>query len=98
MVGAWLLEMGGTRDIWMLKDDFWTVIGSLKEYAGYGSALKIGNYIYLVPGIEEDSNGLYPLQRIHLVSDEEISTAVIGHQEFYNYTPLLFEATADFCI
>ena len=60
--------------------------------------MKIGDYIYVVSGVADDSNGSHPVERIELISDEEIKTEVIGAHDFLSYTPVILEATADFCV
>ncbi|CAG5109442.1 Oidioi.mRNA.OKI2018_I69.chr2.g3977.t1.cds [Oikopleura dioica] len=89
---------GSTKDIWLLKDKIWTQIGVLNEYCEDGSALKIDDYIYLVSGGIKDSNGLYPVERIKIVNDEVIHTKVIGGHEFRSEAPVIFEASANFCV
>ncbi|CAG5076383.1 Oidioi.mRNA.OKI2018_I69.PAR.g8447.t1.cds [Oikopleura dioica] len=99
MVGGYDYTSGDyNKDIWLLKEEVWTLIGSLKENSRLGSALKIGNYIYQVNGNQKDSNGLYPVERIKVANDEIIETQVIGAHEFTSYKPAILEVTADFCV
>ncbi|CAG5111461.1 Oidioi.mRNA.OKI2018_I69.chr2.g5768.t1.cds [Oikopleura dioica] len=99
MLGGRLIEAGTHADIWQLKEDIWTRIGYLKESYASASALKIGDYIYLVSGdTDDESYNFFPVERIHLVNDDEISTEIIGGHEFYSYNPIVLEVTPDFCV
>ena len=64
----------------------------------YGSALKIGDFIYIVPGIL-GSKG-WPVERIRLENDEVMETEIIawpmGDDDYYFYKadPIIFALTS----
>ncbi|CAG5104751.1 Oidioi.mRNA.OKI2018_I69.chr1.g1505.t1.cds [Oikopleura dioica] len=97
--GRDLTTGGWSTDVWLLKNDAWTIIGSLNEFNYWGSAIKVGNFIYLVNGGATDADGLYPVERIEIANDEVIQTEVIGGHDFASsrYLPI-FEVTANFCV
>ncbi|CAG5077711.1 Oidioi.mRNA.OKI2018_I69.PAR.g8794.t1.cds [Oikopleura dioica] len=89
-------------EIWLLdtktqNDRYWRLIGSLKKFVSFGSALKIGDFIYLVIGYNS-ANGVYPIERINIVNDIIVDTEVIGGHDFRSFYPVIFETTADFCV
>ena len=64
----------------------------------YGSALKIGDFIYIVPGIL-GSRG-WPVERIRLENDEVMETEIIAwpigddDYDFYKADPIIFALTS----
>ncbi|CAG5109590.1 Oidioi.mRNA.OKI2018_I69.chr2.g4110.t1.cds [Oikopleura dioica] len=99
MIGGWdEPNFEHTRDIWILNENAWKLIGSLQESNSYGSALRIGDYIYVVSGDKAAPSGSFPVERINVANKEVIETKVIGSHAHQNDIPIIFEATAYFCV
>ncbi|CAG5091450.1 Oidioi.mRNA.OKI2018_I69.PAR.g13054.t1.cds [Oikopleura dioica] len=86
------------KDIWILNDEVWELIGYLKEYINVGSSLKIGDYIFIVSGYERNSEGLFPVERIKMMNDDLIDSVVIGGHDFESLGPPLLQTRADYCV
>ncbi|CAG5101939.1 Oidioi.mRNA.OKI2018_I69.chr1.g69.t1.cds [Oikopleura dioica] len=91
-----------SNDIWILKDEVWTLSSSaLKNRMRFGSALKIGNFIYLAYG--DDETNLISVERLVVINDEVFLDRIIGSQATsttdFPFYPIMFEVTTDnyFC-
>ncbi|CAG5109968.1 Oidioi.mRNA.OKI2018_I69.chr2.g4432.t1.cds [Oikopleura dioica] len=97
MVGGRDAESEENRDIWLLKEGIWDLIGYLQHSQAEASALKVGDYIYIVPREIEDSDGLLPIERIQVSNDEVIETKVIARLIDKSTLPVVFEIEIDSC-
>ncbi|CAG5104914.1 Oidioi.mRNA.OKI2018_I69.chr1.g1666.t1.cds [Oikopleura dioica] len=88
------------REIWLLKDEMWTSIGLLKDPKYRGSAVKIGEFIFIVAprSFSPSPNGPRLMERVTILSDTIIETEIIGSHEFQSYNSVIFQVKADFCI
>ncbi|CAG5091063.1 Oidioi.mRNA.OKI2018_I69.PAR.g12836.t1.cds [Oikopleura dioica] len=87
-----------SRDIWLLKDNEWTIIGKTKERCSYCSSIRNGQFVYIVSGSDKDFSGGYPIERIEINDDVFVSSEVIGHHSTYSLNPVLYATDSDFCV
>ncbi|CAG5080465.1 Oidioi.mRNA.OKI2018_I69.PAR.g9602.t1.cds [Oikopleura dioica] len=98
-----LLLIGGeddeevSKNVWILKDDVWNILGQVLSNYDAASAIKIGNYVFVVSGYVKSADGTYPVERVHIENDEFLGSEVIGSNDGQNWIPVLFQADFHFC-
>ncbi|CAG5091597.1 Oidioi.mRNA.OKI2018_I69.PAR.g13156.t1.cds [Oikopleura dioica] len=96
-----------SNTIWRLKDDQWTDIGQLSSTIyGYGSAINIGNFVYLVDEQDGTQENTYTTRRLSLENDLIINEEIIDTRTISmrpgNYAiatrPHIMLTSFDFCV
>jgi len=84
------------KSIYKLSKSTWTLMGSLTEAVGYGSAINVGSSIYVFAG--ENEVPTYPIQRVD-ISDDNITSTLIGSNQDEKYVfPILSTLDSNNCV
>ncbi|CAG5102927.1 Oidioi.mRNA.OKI2018_I69.chr1.g532.t1.cds [Oikopleura dioica] len=87
-----------SKNIWMLKNGSWDIIGLMKMNYYLASAIRIESEIFIASGRPAENVGNYPVERIIFEDNQFIETNIIASHDSSNYIPVLFAVEIDFCI
>jgi len=84
-------------DVWRLRDNNWSKVADLIQKVAYGSAIAIGNSIFIVGGT--NAGGPSYSQRIDFEENNVIANVQqIGVLDEQYYWPALSETSQDKCV
>ncbi|CAG5108423.1 Oidioi.mRNA.OKI2018_I69.chr1.g3788.t1.cds [Oikopleura dioica] len=82
-----------SKDVYLLRDSRWTVVGKLNKYHFYSSATRIGNTIYLVSGKKEP----YAVEKLEWDEEKISSAKVVNNHSNEFYRPIIFPVDEFYC-
>ncbi|CAG5108425.1 Oidioi.mRNA.OKI2018_I69.chr1.g3789.t1.cds [Oikopleura dioica] len=82
-----------SKDVYLLRDSRWTVVGQLNKYHWYSSATRIRNTIYLVSGKKEP----YAVEKLEWDGEEISSAKVINNHSNPFWRPIIFPVDEFYC-
>ncbi|CAG5108419.1 Oidioi.mRNA.OKI2018_I69.chr1.g3786.t1.cds [Oikopleura dioica] len=82
-----------SKDVYLLRDSKWTVVGQLNEIHFYSSATRIGNTIYLVGGKKEP----FAVEKLEWDGEKISSAKVINNHSNPFWRPILFPVDEFYC-
>ncbi|CAG5108415.1 Oidioi.mRNA.OKI2018_I69.chr1.g3784.t1.cds [Oikopleura dioica] len=86
-------EYYSSKDVYLLRDSKWTVVGKLNEKHWYSSATRIGNTIYLVGGSKEP----FAVEKLEWDGEEISSAKVINNHSGDFPRPIIFPVDEFYC-
>ncbi|CAG5108385.1 Oidioi.mRNA.OKI2018_I69.chr1.g3770.t1.cds [Oikopleura dioica] len=81
------------KDVYLLRNSRWTVVGRLNEYHWYSSATRIGNTIYLVSGKKEP----FAVEKLEWDGEKISSAKVVNNHSSKFYRPIIFPVDEFYC-
>ncbi|CAG5076600.1 Oidioi.mRNA.OKI2018_I69.PAR.g8500.t1.cds [Oikopleura dioica] len=86
-------ESHSLKDVYLLRDLEWTVVGQLNEYHLYSSAARIGNTIYLVSGRNEP----YAVEKLEWDGEQIASAEVVNNHWSEFHRPIVLPVDEFYC-
>ncbi|CAG5111210.1 Oidioi.mRNA.OKI2018_I69.chr2.g5540.t1.cds [Oikopleura dioica] len=82
-----------SKDVYLLRDSKWTVVGQLNEFHSFSSAARIGNTIYLVSGNSKP----YAVEKLEWDGEQIASAEVINNHSSTFIRPIIFPVDEFYC-
>ncbi|CAG5108381.1 Oidioi.mRNA.OKI2018_I69.chr1.g3768.t1.cds [Oikopleura dioica] len=89
-------KYGNSKDVYLLRDSKWTVVGKLNEFHSYSTATRIGNTIYLVSGRNQRSH-IYAVEKLEWDGEKISSAKVIKNHSKEFIRPIVFPVDEFYC-